>query len=359
MGKILVAEDEKEIRTGIKYLLTEEGFDVAEAEDGQKAMEILNKHEVDLIISDIMMPNMNGYDLLNEIQKDELLASIPFLFLTAKTSYDDFRKGMNLGVDDYITKPFKAYELLQAINVRLKKKQEIESKFEKLKTGITKYVPHELRTPLVSIIGFSDLILNEYRDSTNEITEMVERINIAGNRLLRTIEKFLIVAELKASPNFEKDNPLQNSSYEYSIARIFEDVRQRLLKIYTRKIQFEDKIIEKQIKIPANYFQILVTELLDNAIKFSAPYETVKINTKLTNEFYSIEICNTGKEFTSYQIKKIEEFVQFERDEFQQNGNGLGLTIVKSILNLVGGTLDITSIDNYSKVIVKIPYIKD
>lgn len=360
MEKILVAEDDAEIRIGIKYLLTGEGFEVAEALDGEKALEILNSEKVDLIISDIMMPNKNGYDLLNEIQKDERFSSIPFLFLTAKTSYDDFRKGMNLGVDDYITKPFKAYELLQAINIRLKKKHEIETKFESLKTGVTKYVPHELRTPLVSIIGFSDLILNEYKeDIPEDVKEMVERINVAGSRLLRTIEKFLIFTELKSSIKYSKKDSDYSEISEFSIARIFEDVNNKLFKIYNNKFSINDKVVEKRLRISENHFQILLTELIDNAIKFSFPYETVKVNAKTLNDFYRIEIINKGKEFTESQIKKISEFVQFDRDEFQQNGNGLGLTIAKCILNINGGILEITSKDNISKVVVKIPLPKE
>lgn len=360
MERILVAEDDAEIRTGIKYLLTGEGFEVIEAEDGNKALEVLNSEYVDLIISDIMMPNKNGYDLLNEIQKDEQLSSIPFLFLTAKTSYEDFRKGMNLGVDDYITKPFKAYELLQAINVRLKKKHEIETKFESLKTGVTKYVPHELRTPLVSIIGFSDLILNEYKDNTPEdVVEMVERINVAGSRLLRTIEKFLIFTELKSSIKYSKTESDYSGFNEFSIARVFEDVNNKLFKIYNNKFTINDKVVEKRLRISENHFQILLTELVDNAIKFSSPYETVKVSAKVLNDFYKIEIINKGKEFTESQINKISEFVQFDRDEFQQNGNGLGLTIAKSILNIHRGVLEITSKDNVSKVVIKIPLLKE
>jgi len=357
---ILIAEDDIEIRTGIKYILVEKGFNVIEAEDGQKALDILNKEKIDLIISDIMMPVKNGYDLLMDIKKDELLSAIPFLFLTAKTSYDDFRLGMNLGVDDYISKPFKAIELLQAIDTRLKKKNEIEKKFERLKSGITKYVPHELRTPLVSIIGFSDMILTEYKENTpGELTEMVQRINVAGNRLLRTIEKFLIFTELKSSVKFSSKTLLEKEISDFSISRIFEDVREKLNKIYQSKITFNNTIIEKSLMIPENYFQILITEVVDNALKFSSSCGIVNINTGIENNFYTIEISNNGKKFAADQIRRISEFVQFDRDEFQQNGNGLGLTIVKSILNSVGGTVEIQSDGSSTNVKISIPLLNE
>lgn len=356
MEKILIAEDDSSIRTGIKYLLLNEGYEITEADNGEIALKLVKEQPFDLILSDIMMPVKSGYELLEEIKKDETLASIPFVFLTAKTTYENYREGMNLGVDDYIAKPFNAAELLQSVKTRLKKKKDLEDRFEILKTGITKYIPHELRTPLVSILGYTDLILNDFKEETPaEIMDMVERINVAGNRLLRTIEKFLIFTQLKSEIKFSGSHHLDESCSDYSIARSIENTIQKLQKIYSNNISFESQIIERSINIPENYLRILLDELIDNAIKFSLANGIVKINTKEENDYYHIEITNNGREFTNDQIKKVSEFVQFDRDKFQQNGNGLGLSIVKSILTLVGGTLQINSKNNFSEVSVRIP----
>lgn len=354
MERILVVEDDSEIRNGIKDLLEVEGFEVIEAEDGYNALESLKTEKVDMIISDIMMPNKNGYDLLTELQKDEQLSSIPFLFLTAKTSYEDYRKGMGLGVDDYIMKPFKADELLQAIKIRLKKKVEMDYKFENLKSGIIKYVPHELRTPLVSIIGFSDLIMDDYTEGMpEEVYEMIHRINVAGSRLLRTVEKFLIFTELKAFEN-NSQKKITDPENNFSVLKAVDDVHTKLYKIYNSKVEFDYQLVEEKLKIPEKYFQIILTELLDNAIKFSNPYDTVKIQTVSEDDYYSIDITNRGKEFTPEQIKKNSEFVQFDREEFQQSGNGLGLQIVKSIINIFGGSLQIDSKNRSTRITVKL-----
>ncbi|MBU2493459.1 MAG: response regulator [Bacteroidetes bacterium] len=356
MEKILIAEDDSSIRTGIKYLLLNEGYEITEADNGEIALKLVKEQPFDLILSDIMMPVKSGYELLEEIKKDETLASIPFVFLTAKTTYENYREGMNLGVDDYIAKPFNAAELLQSVKTRLKKKKDLEDRFEILKTGITKYIPHELRTPLVSILGYTDLILNDFKEETPaEIIDMVERINVAGNRLLRTIEKFLIFTQLKSEIKFSGSHHLDESCSDYSIARSIENTIQKLQKIYSNNISFESQIIERSINIPENYLRILLDELIDNAIKFSLANGIVKISTKEENDYYQIEITNNGREFTNDQIKKVSEFVQFDRDKFQQNGNGLGLSIVKSILTLVGGTLQINSKNNFSEVSVRIP----
>ncbi|MBU2491648.1 MAG: response regulator [Bacteroidetes bacterium] len=119
--KILFVDDDKELRTEIRDLLFSEGYDVSLAENGKEAIEILNLENIDLIISDIMMPVKNGYEFYSDIKKNEAFAALPFLFLTAKASYNEFRIGMDLGADDYITKPFDPVELLKAIKTRLTK----------------------------------------------------------------------------------------------------------------------------------------------------------------------------------------------------------------------------------------------
>ncbi|MFA6598312.1 MAG: response regulator [Ignavibacteriaceae bacterium] len=123
MKKILIIEDEKPVRTGIKDLLEIKNYSVLEAESGAEGLKLAKEHVPDLIICDIKMPNMDGYEVLKRLNKNETLSSIPFIFLTAKTEMTDLRYGMNLGADDYITKPFMAADLFRAIEVRLSKNE--------------------------------------------------------------------------------------------------------------------------------------------------------------------------------------------------------------------------------------------
>lgn len=121
MKRILVIEDEKPVRTGIKDLLEIKNYLVDAAEGGEEGLKLAKENAPDLIICDIKMPNMDGYEVLKKLNKDEVLASVPFIFLTAKTEMTDLRYGMNLGADDYIIKPFMAADLYKAIEVRLNK----------------------------------------------------------------------------------------------------------------------------------------------------------------------------------------------------------------------------------------------
>ena len=121
MTKILLVEDNDEIRENTAEILEMANYQIATARNGKEGYELALKEEPDLIICDIMMPVLDGYGLLHLINKNNLLKSIPFIFLTAKTERGDFRKGMEMGADDYITKPFTDIELLNAIESRLQK----------------------------------------------------------------------------------------------------------------------------------------------------------------------------------------------------------------------------------------------
>lgn len=121
MTKILLVEDNNEIRDNTSEILEMANYQIATASNGKEAYEVALKVQPDLIICDIMMPVLDGYGLLHLINKNESLKSIPFIFLTAKTERGDFRKGMEMGADDYITKPFTDIELLNAIESRLQK----------------------------------------------------------------------------------------------------------------------------------------------------------------------------------------------------------------------------------------------
>src|SRR5688572_933586 len=121
MKKILLIEDNDDIRSNTAEILELSNYNVIVAENGKIGVAKALEHQPDLIICDIMMPELDGYGVLHAIQRNETIKNIPFIFLTAKTERSDFRKGMESGADDYITKPFDGTELLNAVDGRLKK----------------------------------------------------------------------------------------------------------------------------------------------------------------------------------------------------------------------------------------------
>lgn len=125
MTKILVVEDEAAIREKLMTVLGFEGFETFGAGDGRSGVEVARREHPDLIVCDIMMPDLNGYGALRELRAHPDTAAIPIIFLTAAASRADMRKGMELGADDYITKPYTVEELLSAVRTRLARQQSI------------------------------------------------------------------------------------------------------------------------------------------------------------------------------------------------------------------------------------------
>jgi EAL domain-containing protein (putative c-di-GMP-specific phosphodiesterase class I)/ActR/RegA family two-component response regulator len=129
MTKILVIEDEQTVRENILDLLEAEDFDTVGAADGKLGVKLAHSEAPDLILCDLMMPELDGFGVLTALRQEPITATIPFIFITAKATKTDFRQGMDLGADDYITKPFTRAELLSAIDTRLQKQAILKQQF--------------------------------------------------------------------------------------------------------------------------------------------------------------------------------------------------------------------------------------
>lgn len=138
MNKILLIEDNPDMRENTAEILELAGYEVLTAEHGKSGVKVANEEQPELIICDIMMPELDGYGVLHMLSRNPQTAAIPFIFLTAKAEKSDFRKGMNLGADDYLTKPFEDVELLDAIEMRKRKAESIS----KLKAGNEQELTH-------------------------------------------------------------------------------------------------------------------------------------------------------------------------------------------------------------------------
>ncbi|WP_420322002.1 response regulator [Flagellimonas sp.] len=139
MKKVLVIEDHKDVRENTMEILELANYAVIASENGKMGVQKAKDWLPDVIVSDIMMPEMDGYDVLKALSQDEQTAGIPFIFLTAKDEKRDLRKGMSLGADDYLFKPFEAQELLDAIRMRLKKSDFLQQKFSKTASGVNRF----------------------------------------------------------------------------------------------------------------------------------------------------------------------------------------------------------------------------
>jgi CRP-like cAMP-binding protein len=167
MKKILVIEDNLEVRENLEEILELSGYDVVAAEDGKVGVQKALASTPDLILCDVMMPQLDGFGVLNILSKRPQTANIPFVFLTAKAEKSDLRRGMNLGADDYITKPFYKDELLSVIETRLRKSERIRTTFDKSEQSLTAFI-NEVK-------GYEELkkLSDEHRTKTYKKRETI------------------------------------------------------------------------------------------------------------------------------------------------------------------------------------------
>lgn len=350
MTKILVIEDEAPIRENILELLDAEGFDTIEAEDGRIGLQLALAQMPDLIVCDGLMPYLDGYSVLTALRSDPLTATIPFIFLTAKAARTDMRQGMELGADDYLTKPFTADELLGAIAARLEKHAAFEReqmrKLDDLRSNITLSLPHELHTPLNGILTCSQMLIDE-ADSldTQEILEMAGDIRTSAERLYRLVQNFLLYAQLELIGNdSEQIEALrQNSRTNFAKAAIA-DAAIKKAQQSCREFDLQLDLTDAAVSISEIKLRKIVEELMDNACKFSIPKSSIRVASTCENNTYVVSVTDNGQGMTVGQIAAIGAYMRFERKLSSQQGSGLGLLIVKRLAELHAGQLSIDSI---------------
>ncbi len=201
MKKILVIEDEPEMRRNITALLRYHGYEPVAAENGRQGIETARREKPDLVLCDVMMPELDGHAVLQALQADASLARIPFIFLTAKGEKDDLRSGMNLGADDYLTKPVANADLVRAIETRLRRseqqanrefKPDFSSSEPLLRLGLTPRAAEALlwlaqgktNSDIAAILGITESTVKKH------VQEMFEKLGVEtrGAATVRALE---------------------------------------------------------------------------------------------------------------------------------------------------------------------------
>jgi len=347
-AKVLVIDDTAEIRMIITESLKIYGFTTLAAEDGVSGVEMAREHAPDLIICDINMPNMDGYETLTAIRSNDATATTPFIFLSGAVEKPNVRKGMELGADDYLTKPFTHKELVTAVNARLTKHAELqrqsEKKLDELRGNITLALPHELRTPLHGIMGLSSLMIEDHaRMKPEDVLENARFIHESASRLHRLIENFLIYSqiELMASESKRIETPL--SAPPVKIHEVIPPLAQAIAARHKRPADLKLDLKPADLLAPEDNFKKILEELIDNGFKFSEAGKPVTISSEMAEHILKLTVTDHGRGFTAEQIARIAPHMQFERKTYEQQGAGLGLTIAKRLTELLGGNLAIDS----------------
>lgn len=357
--RILIIDDDDMMRGAVAATLSSSDYEIIESRDGKDGLEQARSRMPDLIVCDINMPQLDGFELLQELRKSENLSNIPLIFLTGQTSKEDLRKGMMLGAEDYLTKPVLADELLHVVEVRLKKREslqrQMQTKLEELQKSISLSLPHEFRTPLTGILGFAEILKESRKLSEEESAYIGTHIHKSARRLQQLLEKILLMAELHA----EEADPsrvkfLRALSCPIGIV-ISQRIEVQALEL-GRKSDVRLSIEDARVRVQENHFSRAIEELIDNAMKFSGKGTPLTVETSIRGDRAIIAIENKGKGITREQIQRVGAFVQFDRQRHEQQGTGLGLGLVKKIAELYDGSLSIESPDSAgTRVVLTLP----
>jgi DNA-binding response OmpR family regulator len=362
MYKILIIEDEEGIRENIRDMLRVENFIVIEAEDGRVGIQMALEEHPDLIICDVMMPEVEGYEVLSEIRLHPATHLIPFIFLTAKITKDDVRLGMDLGADDYLTKPFTRKELLSAVTTRLAKQVVVENetrtKLDNLRYSMTQALPREFGNQLDRILGLSRVLMEEYHSlEADEALENIEQIYQSGEVLYKLTRNVLLYSELlRIGTDPERVMSLRNLQEECTPLAIIERVASQKAQQSNRRADLQLKLQEAKVAISRSKIQRIAEELIDNAFKFSAPNTPVQVTTSCKNDLFHLFVVDRGRGMTVEQINSLGAYMQFDLSHSKKQGFGLGLTIGKLLVELYAGQIAIESIPGqYTAIHVILP----
>lgn len=365
MTQILVIEDDRYLLQDIIELLKYTAFTVMGASDGSQGVDMALRHMPDLIVCDIMMPGLNGYEVLEQIRSHSATANIPFIFLTAKNDRASLRQGMELGADDYLTKPFTSAELLTTIFTRLKRRtqmiEEAEQRLAYVKQQLARMVTHELRTPLISINTVVDVISRQLNSlEPAELNELLSTIEAGSKRLSHRVEQLAFITQLETqmlTAEQIQQSGMNMSLWEMLIASTNLARRFAYMQQPNVGIKMRDRDREALVLCNPPALKQAFAELIANALTFTPENTDVEVTQWKSDGRVWVSIADHGRGIPPDKLTAaLEAFQQIDREHHEQQGIGVGLTLAQRIIAAHGGTFDIRSVINKgTQVLVSLP----
>jgi signal transduction histidine kinase len=349
---ILVVEDEQAILEIISYLLEDDGYQVVQALNGDAALSLLGEAKPDLIISDIRMPGIDGFALCEQVRADPNFGQLPFIFLTGRDERADVRRGMGLGADDYLTKPFEPEELLSAVRVRLARAAETQAAIARAGSGlqdrIIQSLTHEFRTPLSLVVGYTELLESTGQEmNEGDFDAVMHGLHSGSRRLVSLVEDFLLLSKLRTGAIAEEiaQEPPDPMAPDLMVQMVAAQATSSQPAAKNISLTIECTVPDLTVRIRQQHLGNIASRLLDNAIKFSQGNGSrVAVTTRREQDFWVLNIADDGIGIREEAHSWIfEAFQQVDRSQMEQQGTGVGLTIVKGLVETYGGRISLES----------------
>jgi signal transduction histidine kinase len=278
------------------------------------------------------------------------------MFLSGAVERPNVRRGMEMGADDYLTKPFTPSELLAAVNARLEKQAELQRKNEKkldeLRGKMTLALPHELRTPLNGIMGLSAILIEDHgKLKPDEVLESARYIHQSAMRLHRLIENFLAYGQIELMAKDAKSILAGAAACATPVESLVRDTAREVAARFQREADLRLNLAPAKVAVIEDNFRKIVEEIVDNAFKFSETGTPVTVTAAAAARQFTLSIANRGRGMTPEQIAGIAPHAQFEREHYEQQGAGLGLIIAKRLTELNGGRFEIVSVPGHDTTV--------
>lgn len=351
---ILIVEDEAPIRMGLSAAMSRLGYRVITAENGSDALFKAEENPPDLIVSDIKMPVVDGFELKKRLNANPALASIPLIYLSARTSVEDRVGGIRGGADDYVTKPFDLEELTARVEAVLRRargerklgfdlaRQVDREGLEKLRLELMQNFHHEIRTPLNNVMMFLEIVATQKFETLEEQEEFIRIARSSGDRLESLVSDIIFLTDFDQGVF---NNVRQNINPE---THLLQNLRRRLVRFESKSLNFVPIVSTVgEMKAPRHEFVHAVMHLADNAFKFSPNDGTVILKvTPGERGGATITIEDPGPGIPAALREKVfERYFQISQGPTREyQGLGLGLTIARAVFRSLGG--DVTIMDS-------------
>lgn len=359
MAKVLVIEDEESVRFNILELLEAEGFDAVGAAGGYQGVEIAQQSSPDLILCDIMMADLDGYGVLEQLRTRPETAMIPLIFVTAKTARSDLRQGMRLGADDYLTKPFTQRELLEAVNVRIARHRQVNRLQEQvqslqrlniLKDDLISSVSHDMRTPLMNMKLAIEML--QLKPDSAQREHYLQILRTECGRETELVENLLELQKLE-----ERGERLQVEAIDpLSFCQKLVERFQLRAKGANQQLCLRSAAVPPLLQSNPQKLERLLAELLNNACKYTAEGGRIELSLAAAPDRVRFQVRNAAQ-IPAEALPQI--FNKFYRvpdgDRRKQGGSGLGLALVHRLTRALQGRITVTSEAGWTVFSVELP----